>query len=385
MFGRGITLFRLFGFEVKVDWSWIILAALITWTLAQGVYPSAIPGLAAATYWLMGAVTAVGLFMSIVAHEFTHSLVARRFGLPIRQITLFIFGGVASMEKEPDSPRAELSMAIAGPIASVVIGLLFWGVLLLGRLGGWPPAVEGVLGYLRTINLILAGFNLIPAFPLDGGRVLRAALWRARGNLRRATRTASAIGSGFGIALMVLGFFVIIFRAAFISGIWWIMIGLFLRSASQSSYQRLMMTENLRGEPVSRFMNEEVVTVSPRVTLELLVEDYVYRYHYKMYPVVDNDRLMGCITTREIKAVPREEWRVRTVGDVLQSCGGDNTISKDADATEALSKMSNGQLSRLMVVEGDRLVGIVALKDLMRFLSLKVDLERDEKDHRDRD
>jgi Zn-dependent protease/predicted transcriptional regulator len=385
MFGKGITLFKLFGFEVRVDLSWVILAVLITWTLARGIFPGDITGLPARTYWIMGAFGAVGIFFSIVAHEFSHSVIARRFGLPIRRITLFIFGGVAQMDEEPASPRAEFFMAVAGPLASVALGFFFWLVLLGGRYQGWPVAVTGVFRYLRTINFILAGFNLLPAFPLDGGRLLRAGLWKRKNDIRRATRTASRIGSGFGIGLIVLGF-VSIVRGAFIGGMWWILIGMFLRNASRMSYQKLLMTETLKGEPVSRFMNTQVVTVAPQATIEELVEDYVYRHHYKMFPVVSDGALEGCITTRQIKEIPREEWRRHTVSELAGLCDAGNTVASTDDATEALSKMHKNGSSRLMVVDDGKLSGIISLKDLLRFLSLKMDLEGKERGlFRDRD
>jgi Zn-dependent protease/predicted transcriptional regulator len=374
MFGKGITLIKLFGFEVKIDWSWLILAGLITWTLAQGMFPGQYQNLRGWVYWVMGAVGAVGILFSIVAHEFSHSLVARRFGMPIRQITLFVFGGVAQMDEESPSPKAEFFMAVAGPISSILIGFLFWGLLLAGRRVGWPMAVTGVLAYMRTINFILAAFNLVPAFPLDGGRILRAGLWTWMKDVRRATRIASRIGSFFGIGLIVFGVFSL-FRGNFIGGIWWVLIGLFLRSASQGSYRKLLATETLRGEPVERFMSREVVTVEPQITVHQLVQDYVYRHHFKMFPVVRDGTLEGCVTTREIKDVPREEWNAKTVGEIASDCTNDNSVSSKADTTEALAKMSRNGLSRLIVVDQGKLVGIIALKDIMRFLSLKLELE----------
>lgn len=378
MFGKGITLFKLFGFEVRVDFSWVILAALITWTLARGIFPGDIRGLATSTYWIMGAFAAVGIFCSIVAHEFSHSIIARRYGIPIRRITLFIFGGVAQMDEEPPSPRAEFFMALAGPLASIALGFFFWLIVLVGGYRQWPAALSGVFRYLRTINFILAGFNLLPAFPLDGGRLLRAGLWKWKKNIRGATRIASRIGSGFGIALILLGFISII-RGAFVGGMWWILIGFFLRGASRMSYQKLLMTETLKGESVSRFMNTEVVTVPPQATIEKLVEDFVYRYHYKLFPVVADGNLEGCITTRQIKEVPREEWGRHTVRELAGKCEAGNTVASSEDATAALSKMHRNSLSRLMVVDGGRLVGIISLKDLLRFLSLKLDLEGSER------
>ena len=205
MFGKTVTLFRVFGFEVKVDWSWLILGALIVWSLATGLFPAWYKGLERADYWAMGVAGAVGLFLSIVFHELWHSLVARRFGLDMRGITLFLFGGVSEMGDEPPSPKAEFFLAVAGPISSVVLAAVLLGLsyLLLGA-GPMTP-VTGVLKYLGYLNLVLAGFNLIPAFPLDGGRVLRAVLWGSWNDLRRATRVASSVGAGLGAGLMVLG------------------------------------------------------------------------------------------------------------------------------------------------------------------------------------
>lgn len=375
MFGKKIKLFKLFGFEVSIHVSWLIIAFLITWSLAEGLFPNYYKGLSSAMYWLMGFLGAIGLFASIIFHELWHSLVARKFGLPMRGITLFIFGGVAEMEEEPPSAKAEFSMAIAGPITSIIIGLVFYGIYTLGARLRWPEPAVGVLSYLGFINLILAGFNLIPAFPLDGGRVLRSALWKWKDNLRWATRVSSQIGSGFGVLLIVMGIFSFI-RGNFIGGIWWALIGMFLRNASQMSYQRLMMQRAFEGEPVRRFMKPDPVTAPVSISLRQLVDDYMYKYHFKMFPIMDNGKLSGCITTREVKEVPQGEWDQHTVGEVLKPCSSENTISPDTDAMDALSTMNRTRNSRLMVVEGDHLVGIIALKDLLDFLSLKFDLEQ---------
>jgi CBS domain-containing protein len=226
------------------------------------------------------------------------------------------------------------------------------------------------------INGILAVFNLLPAFPLDGGRVLRSILWGLKKNLRWATYVSSRIGSGFGILLIVLGV-IQVFRGNFVGGMWWFLIGMFLQGAAKASYQQLLTRRALEGEPVRRFMKTDAVTVSPSISLDELVEDYIYKYHFKMFPVVeDHDRLLGCITTKQVKEIPREEWSRRTVGDVASQCTPENTIEPQADAMKALSIMKQTGNSRLMVVEGGRLVGIIALKDLLELLSLKVELEQ---------
>jgi Zn-dependent protease/CBS domain-containing protein len=377
MFGRRIKLFKLFGFEVKIDLSWLILAFLVTWSLASALFPYYYKGLSPSTYWWMGIAGALGLFFSIVFHELFHSLVARRFGMAMKGITLFVFGGVAEMEEEPPSARAEFYMSLIGPISSIFLGFVFWGVYVLGTNSGWSTPVTGVFSYLRWINWLLAGFNLLPAFPLDGGRVLRSALWRWKKNLSWSTRISTQIGKGFGLLLILLGV-LNIFRGAFIGGMWWVLIGFFMRNASQMSYQRTLVRQMLEGESVRSFMKPDPVTVTSSIPLSDLVENYVYKHHFKMYPVVDDGRLKGCISTHEIKGVPREEWNRQKVSDVAIPCSGENSIAPEADATIALSLMHKNGNSRLMVVDKDRLVGVIALKDLLRFLSLKLDLEGEE-------
>ncbi len=377
MLGKRVSLFKLFGFEVHADWSWIILALLITWSLAMGVFPAYFDGFSTTTYWIMGVVGALGLFGSIVFHELCHSLVARRFGLPMKGITLFVFGGIAEMDEEPPTAKAEFFMAVAGPLASVVLGGALFGLYYFSENAGMPRQISAVLQWLGSINIILAVFNMVPAYPLDGGRVLRAALWKWKDDLKWSTRIASYVGSGFGFLLMALGI-VNIFRGGIIGGMWWILIGLFVRNASLMSYRKVLMTRALKGEPVRRFMKENVESVSANTSVQDLVEEHIYKHHFKMYPVLRGDRLTGCVTTRDVKEVPREDWDATPVAEVMSSCSDENTIGPDADATEALTRMNKTGNSRLMVVEGEQLVGIIALKDLLEFLSLKLELEEGE-------
>jgi Zn-dependent protease/predicted transcriptional regulator len=374
MFGKGIRIFRLFGFDVRVDASWIIIAVLLTWSLATGVFPHYVQGLSRSTYWWMGAIGMLGLFLSVVFHELSHSLVARRFGLPIKGITLFIFGGVSEMEDEPANAKTEFFMAIAGPLSSIVIGIVFLFLRSWSRNAGLAASVTWLLYYLGFINLILAGFNLLPAFPLDGGRVFRAALWNYKKDIFWATRVAARFGGAFGWFLIIAGI-LFIFRGQFISGMWWVLIGLFLRAASHGSLFRIEMRMALKGQPVSRFMRNDPVTAPPSITLSQLVTDYMYRYHFKMFPVVDSGNLLGCITTNEIKATPREEWGRRLVGETAVACSSENAVAANTDAVEALKLMSRHNRSRLLVVEDGKLVGIISLKDMLKFISLKMDLE----------
>lgn len=377
MFGRRFKLFKILGFAVYIDLSWLIIALLVTWSLAHGYFPSRYKGLATPTYWAMGAAGAAGLFFSIVFHEFFHSLVARRFGLPMKSITLFVFGGVAEMSEEPKSPKIEFFTAIAGPLSSIALGL---AVLAAGKAAGGllPPTVYGVIEYLALLNLILAGFNLVPAFPLDGGRVLRAALWYWKKDLRWATRWATLGGSGFGTLLMLFGALNVIVGEV-ISGIWQFMIGMFLRGSAQTSYQQVMIRKVLEGETVARLMKKDLVTVPAGISLRELVENYVYVHHYKMYPVMEGKELAGCISTRQVKEVPRNEWERRTVGEAALRCSPQNTIAPDTDAVQALAVMNRTGSSRLLVVDKGRLVGIISLKDIVAFLAVKMDLGEHER------
>jgi Zn-dependent protease len=385
MFGKQLRLFRLFGFQVKVDLSWLIIFVLVSSSLAAGVFPQQYEGLSQATYWVMGIIAALGLFAAVVVHEFSHSLVARMGGMEMRGITLFIFGGVAEMDDEPPSAKTEFFMAIAGPIASLLIGLACLGLWQAGQVAGWPVAVNGVLLWLGLINLVVMVFNLLPAFPLDGGRVLRAAIWGITGNLRRATRVASSIGAAFGIILIFFGIIRVFATEQWLGGLWMGLLGLFLYGAAQQSYRQLIVRRILEDEPISRLMEPDVRSVSPSTTLQQFVDDYVYRHHHKMFPVTDetkdpsgsNGHLLGCMTTRQLHEVPREEWPKRRVEEVLQPCDANNTIDADADAIEVMERMRKSGSSRLLVTHNGRLRGIITHRDLMQMISLKLELEED--------
>jgi Zn-dependent protease/CBS domain-containing protein len=373
MFGHPVSLFKVFGFEVKLDISWLLLAALITWSLASGLFPEYYKDLPPAAYWWMGVAGAVGLFLSIIIHELTHSLAARHYGMSMKGITLFIFGGVAQMEDEPPSPKAEFMMAIVGPLSSCLIGFCSFLLYTLGKKSGWPVTVNGVLNYLAWLNIVLAIFNLIPAFPLDGGRVLRSALWSWKKDIRWATGIAAQIGSGFGILLIIMGI-VYIISGNFVGGLWWFLIGLFLRSTAQMSYQQLLARNLFNAKKVNELMVKNPVTVPRSISLEEFIRDYVYKHHFQMYPVLSFGKLTGCISIRQLTSIPREEWAQYTVGAVALPCNEETTIGPEEDANKALAIMNRTGNSRLLVVKGDQLEGIISLKDMLNLLSLKMEL-----------
>ncbi|MBX3497455.1 MAG: site-2 protease family protein [Parvibaculum sp.] len=373
MFGAQIRLFRLAGFNVNLDVSWIFIALLISWTLATGYFPTFYPDLDAATYWSMGIVGAMGLFLSIILHELSHSIVARRFDIPISGITLFIFGGVAQLEKEPPTPRAEFMMAIAGPIASYVLAAGFYLVGAAALAAGLPETVSGVARYLALINLILATFNMVPAFPLDGGRVYRAWLWGRTGDMNEATRRASRVGQAFGLGLIALGVFSL-FSGNLIAGIWWGLIGLFLNTASRASYTQLQTHQLLKAEPVSRFMTANPLTVPAGITLRKLVDDHIYGSFHETFPVMEGDRLVGSIGVADLRDIARDNWERLQVREVMHPVSSLNSIHTTESGEAALKLMRESGNARLLVLRDGKLAGIVALRDIMRLIRLKEEL-----------
>jgi Zn-dependent protease/predicted transcriptional regulator len=376
MGSRQFRLFSLFGFEVKLDLSWLLLALLISWSLGAGMFPAEFPGLSSRTYAWMGVIGALGVFFSIVFHEFSHSLVARHYGMQIKGITLFVFGGIAEMEGEPPSPKSEFLMAVAGPLASFLLAFVFSRIEAIALLHEWPTPVVGVSNALAYINTVVAIFNLVPAFPLDGGRMLRAALWHIKKDMHAATRISSKMGSVFGLVLIFLGVFAFI-QGNIIGGMWWFLIGIFVRGAAQSSYQHLVLHDTLHEQSVSRFMRRDPETVPPSVTVRTFVEDYVYQHHFKMFPVVEKSKLLGSVTINDIRKVPREKWDSVTVQDVMKPCSDDNTISADMETEKLLTSMMHpGRQSRYMVVDDGQLVGVIALKDVLELIALKMEIEK---------
>ncbi len=378
MFGLRWRLFRLFGIPINIDLSWLIILALLTWTLVS-FFTQQIPGYTRESYFVMGLTTAVTFFGCILLHELGHAVVAKRVGIPMRGITLFLFGGVAEMEDQPPSAMSEFLMAIAGPLVSLVLAAAFFVVAQIGFFSEWPRLYTFPLWYLGLINTVVLVFNMVPAFPLDGGRVLRSVLWGALKNLRKATLWASRCGQGFAWFLIFLGV-VSLFQGQqyFIRGIWLGIIGLFLNNAAMMSYQQVIIRQALQGEPLSRFMNKEPVVVSPYLDLHSWVEEYVYQYHHKTFPVLLDGQLVGIISTRDLSSFPKDQWSNHKVEEVMQRDLESLTLPPEADALKALEKMKRTNLSRLLIVEDEKLVGLVSLKDLLRFLDLKLQLDQED-------
>jgi len=375
MFSHKFTLFSLFGFKVSVDASWLVIALLLVWSLAVALFPATYPSLSAGIYVLMAVIGTLGFFLSIVIHEFCHALVARLFGLQMRGITLWMLGGVAEMSEEPQSAKAEFWMAAAGPGASIVITLACYALFRAGEAASWSIIAVGIFNYLWRVNLILIIFNLIPAFPLDGGRILRSLLWAMKGRLNWATRIASLIGAGFGILLMMLAV-VQLLTGDFIGAIWYFLIGAFIRWAAKSSYTQLLVRESLAGGTVGQLVRGRPAIVSSSRTVGDLVEDFVYPYHQKVFPVADAEgHLVGCVRAARVNEVPRADWGRVQVQSLMEPCGANATISADQPATAALDQlMRAGGAGHLIVVRDGQVLGALGLDDILRYGALIQDL-----------
>jgi len=373
MFGAQIRLFRLAGFDVSLDVSWVFIALLISWTLATGYFPELHPGFDSVTYWSMGVVGAAGLFLSIVLHELAHSVVARRYGIRISGITLFIFGGVARMESEPPTARSEFMMAIAGPLARLALAAFFSVSTAAAASAGLGATVTGVLGYLAFINLVVAIFNMAPAFPLDGGRVYRAWLWGRTGDMAAATKRAALSGQIFGLVLVGLGVASLI-SGNVIAGLWWGLIGLFLHTASRASQTQAETQKLLDAETVERVMTPDPLTVPAGISLRELVDDHVYGSFHETFPVMENGAPVGTISVSDIRAASRADWAHLTVRDLMHPLSQHNTISPEEKTEAALRRMRESGHARLLVIDRGRLAGIVALRDIMRLVELKREL-----------
>ncbi|MCS7115899.1 MAG: CBS domain-containing protein [Nitrososphaerota archaeon] len=363
---------KLLGVPVKLHFTLVLAVLLIVWTLAVGYLPSEYPGLSVMTYYLIGVISAFILFTSVLLHELAHSYVAKKNGLPVRRIVLFIFGGVAEIEEEPKEARVEFKMALAGPLTSFAIGLILWIL-------HYPLSVFGVvaiasLRYGAYINLLLGAFNLLPAFPLDGGRILRAMIWYRKKDLLQATKIATKFGVFFSYIFIFSGFLFII-GGSFIGGLWFILIGWFLRNGAEASYRQTIVSEALADVLIKDIMTRDVHTVDPDLPIKDIIETHFMKYKHGGFPVVKDSKLIGLITLEDIKKVPREKWQETRVSDVMTHCEKLKCASPNETAADALIKMSKFNIGRLPVQEDGRLVGIITRSDIMYAIRIKTELE----------
>jgi Zn-dependent protease/CBS domain-containing protein len=361
-----IPLGRIGGVQVRVSWSWLVIFALIVWTLADGVFPSQNPGLSRGTHLAMAIVAALLFFVSILLHELGHAWQARREGVEVDGITLWLFGGVSQFKSGFPSAGAEFRIAIAGPLVSLVLG----GVFVLIALAGLPSAVDGVAAWLGYINLALLVFNLIPALPLDGGRVLRAALWKSKGDLGWATRVGTDIGRVFAYLFIGLGLAMFIFQGSF-SGAWLAFIGWFLLQAATAEARYIATEAALDGLRVRDLMTRDPVTVDSNLTVGQFMDEVARSRRFTTYPVVDGDRPIGLLPFGSVAALPRSEWDSRRVRDAMLPIDRVPQLTEDETAIEALTALSSPTSNRGLVVANEHLTGLLSITDLTRALELR--------------
>ncbi len=362
-----IRVVTVFGIPISVDASWILIYALIAWSLAAGYFPNRLPGLEPAAYWASGLLAALLLFVSVLIHELAHSLVALRFGVAVRGITLHVLGGVSQLADEPPSPTAEAAIAVVGPLASFGIGAGLWLVRATDALG--TPWANALVGYLILVNVAIGLFNLIPGFPLDGGRILRAAAWRSTGDLTRATAIASRVGGAVALALVTLGALQTL-RGSLFNGLWLVVIGLFLHRAAGTSYSQTTIRAALGQLTVSDVMTREVVTVPETASVTDLVRHFRTQ-RVTSFPVVDGSVVRGVASVHDVGGIPAQDRERTSVHEVMRPLTDALIIAPTATALEALHRATGNGLGRLVVLDGHRLVGYLSIKDLTHVLSLR--------------
>ena len=365
-----LTLGALFGIPIRANLSWFVIVALITWSLAGSYLPAQAAGWSTSTYWLVGGLTAILFFGSVLLHELGHSLVARREGVLVRDITLFLFGGVAQLEDEPPTAGAEFRIAIAGPLTSLLLAGVFW---LLALLAASSAVLAVPLTYLAVINLTLAFFNLLPGFPLDGGRVLRSIFWRLRGDLRTATRWASRIGSGVAIMMMLVGG-VQMFLGGFFNGLWITFIGWYLFDAARASYAQVVMRELLTQVTVREAMSQVVAVVPAELPLDVLVAEHVLKAGKRSFVVTEGGEVQGMLTVPAIMAVPPHRRQVLTAGAIMTTLSELPQVTPDVDGWTLLRRMTEAHASEASVLQDGRPLGVVTLGDLLSYARLRTAL-----------
>ncbi len=352
------------GIPVEIHISWLVIFLLLTVSLARGYFPEAVEGYGSMEYWIAGVLTTLVVFASVLTHEFGHSLVAIREGIPIQKITLFIFGGISHMESDPTSPSTELKVTAAGPLTSLLIAAVMGAIYFLVM----PPGLlisEAVL-IVASVNLVMAIFNLIPAFPLDGGRLFRSIAWVFSKNVLTATRIAVSIGSFFSFLIMALGFTMIFFQGN-IGGLWLIFIGWMIYQAGQTSYSQLVYKDTFEGMKVSELMSTDLKTISPEATMDELADHFLH-YHYGAFPVVYGSTTHGLVTLQHMKETPREQWSETRVSQIMTPLKDAMVLKPDADASDVMMQMASKDTGRALVMENGNLVGLLSRTDMMRYI-----------------
>jgi Zn-dependent protease/predicted transcriptional regulator len=365
---------RIFGIDIKVDSSWVVIFILFTWLLAGEYFPRLFPHESRALFWGLGLLTSLLLFASVLAHELMHSVVALKQGERVNNITLFILGGVSQIADEPKKPWQEFSMAVVGPLSSLVLGGLFFGLSRLLRSSSQILAASA--SYLGLLNVGLGVFNLLPGFPMDGGRVLRSILWKTTGNLRKATRIASLTGQGFAFILIFLGV-VQILRGVF-GGLWFILIGWFLHHAAVRGYSQVLVKSMLEDVRAKDLMATDYSTVSADLPVQSLVDDHILKNRERVFLVSEGrgQALEGIVCLDDIRAAPRQEWPGVKVRDIMTPRDRLHAVKSDSDGNEVLQSLTEKNVNQVPVMDGERVTGIICRTDFLRYLQLKNELNR---------
>lgn len=362
---------RIRGIDVGIHYTWFIAFVVFAIILARGQYPNTYDDWSETQYWIVAIITVLLLFLSVVLHEFGHAITAQSRGVPVRSITLFIFGGVAVLERDAEEAGDEFLIAIAGPVVSLALGGLFGAIWYVLR--DVNEQLSALLAYLAFINVVLAVFNMIPGFPLDGGRVLRAIIWRITGSMRRATRIVATIGVGFGTLFIFIGILTIA-TGNLVNGIWGIVLGWFLQNAAQQSQAAVEQEHAFRGYTVRELMNPRPVVVTPDVDLNTLAEDYILAANARGMPVMEGGRLIGIVTVNDLKKVDRRRWGELRVADVMTPARDLKVVDPTADLPSALQIMAQNGFHQLPVVEDGRLLGLLTRFEIVRFLQTRQEL-----------
>jgi Zn-dependent protease len=361
---------RILGIDINIDSSWLIIFILFSWILAGTYFPQYFPDWPRSLYWAMGFLTSLLVFASVLVHELAHSLVAIKQGEKVRSITLFILGGVAQITEEPKQPLKEFVMALVGPLSSFFLAGIFFILALFLR--GISEPLYASISYLAIINTILAVFNLLPGFPMDGGRVLRSILWKITGNLKKATRIASLTGQAFAF-LLVFGGILQIFRGN-ISGFWLIFIGWFLHSAAVRGYQQVMVETMLKGVRAEDLMIKDYKTVAGSVSVQDLVDNYIFKEKERVFLVSDNGELRGIVCLEDVKVTPREKWSTTTVGEIMTPREKLEAVSLDTDGSKILNSLTAKEIHQVPVMKGTKIAGIICRTDILRYIQLRTEL-----------
>ena len=359
-----IPLGRVLGIPLELDYSWFLVFALLTWALAVGHYPAEFKGWPPSLYWIMGAATAVMLFVSVLLHELGHSVVARRYKIPVRRITLLIFGGVSQIEAEAATAGADFRIAVAGPLVSLALAAFF--AVLKPVVVGVSPLLA-LVQYLAYINLALALFNLIPGFPLDGGRGLRAIVWRLTGDFHRATRIAASVGRGFAFVFILVGVWQV-FGGNFVGGLWIAFIGWFLESAAVAQTQQVVLQDLLGGHTVAEAMSHDLVTVPRDATLQQFVDQHILTSGRRSFLVQRDQAVLGLLTLHHVVQIPRAQWGATIAEQAMIPAARMRSARPDAELKTALAEMDRDGVSQLPVMVDHRVVGMLRREDIISFL-----------------